>query len=306
MSQRERWFALNVLRLTGETYLQSDHTSDYTLVQAARIFDGTGSAPESGKAVLLHGGHVAAIGSESELRAPDGSSVAVKNYGEATILPGLVDGHTHMMAPGDGTPGDVTGAEQDDILLMRALQNARTFLHAGVTTARENGAKNKVGFSLKDGINKGLTEGPEMVISGRPITITGGHFRYCGSEADGIDGVRAEEIKKALQADIQEELNHAQTLARRIKTIGGRVPGSSEFKPEQASLQPRPDSTDVVSVIKGVIEAEDSAIAQYNKLIRLCDGVDYVTQDLCIQSLADEEEHRRDFLGYLAEYEQAS
>ena len=121
-----------------------------------------------------------------------------------------------------------------------------------------------------------------------------------------LDGVRAEEIKKALQADIQEELNHAQTLARRIKTIGGRVPGSSEVKPEQASLQPRPDSTDVVSVIKGVIEAEDSAIAQYNKLIRLCDGVDYVTQDLCIQSLADEEEHRRDFLGYLAEYEQAS
>ena len=192
MSQRERWFALNVLRLTGETYLQSDHTSDYTLVQAARIFDGTGSAPESGKAVLLHDGHVAAIGSESELRAPDGSSVTVKDYGEATILPGLVDGHTHMMAPGDGTPGDVTGAEQDDILLIRALQNARTFLHAGVTTARENGAKNKVGFSLKDGINKGLTEGPEMVISGRPITITGGHFWYCGSEADGIDGVRAE------------------------------------------------------------------------------------------------------------------
>ena len=121
-----------------------------------------------------------------------------------------------------------------------------------------------------------------------------------------LDGVRAEEIKKALQADIQEELNHAQTLARRIKTIGGRVPGSSDFRVNQASLQPRADSTDVVSVIKGVIDAEDSAIAQYNKLIRLCDGVDYVTQDLCIQSLADEEEHRRDFLGYLAEYEGAA
>lgn len=118
-----------------------------------------------------------------------------------------------------------------------------------------------------------------------------------------LDGVRAEEIKKALQADIQEELTHAQTLAKRIKTIGGTVPGSADFKSAQNTLQPKADTTDVVSVIKGVIDAEDSAIAQYNKLIKLCDGVDYVTQDLCIQSLADEEEHRRAFLGYLAEYE---
>ena len=83
------------------------------------------------------------------------------------------------------------GKEQAAGLLMRALQNARTFLHAGVTTARENGAKNKVGFSLKEGIQRGLSEGPEMVVSGRPITITGGHFWYCGSEADGVEGVRA-------------------------------------------------------------------------------------------------------------------
>lgn len=118
-----------------------------------------------------------------------------------------------------------------------------------------------------------------------------------------LDGVRAEEIKKALQADVLEELAHAQILARRIKTIGGRVPGSADFKCNQASLQPKADTTDVVSVIKGVIDAENSAIAQYNKLIRLCDGIDYVTQDLCITSLADEEEHRRNFMGYLAEYE---
>lgn len=119
-----------------------------------------------------------------------------------------------------------------------------------------------------------------------------------------LDGVRAEEIKKALAADITAELGHAQTLARRIKTIGGTVPGSMDFHAMQQALQPLPDTTDVLSVIRGVIAAEDAAVAQYTKLIRLCDGVDYVTQDLCIQSLADEEEHRRDFMGYLTEYEQ--
>ena len=167
-------------------------SNEYTLIKAARIFDGTGSAPTSGNAILLNNGKIIAIAPVGELTAPYGSNLTVKDYGDSTILPGLVDGHTHMMAPGDGTHGDITGNEQDDVLLMRALQNARTFLHAGVTTARENGAKNKVGFSLKEGIQMGLSEGPEMVISGRPITITGGHFWYCGSEADGVDGVRTE------------------------------------------------------------------------------------------------------------------
>ncbi|MGB0740320.1 MAG: ferritin-like domain-containing protein [Planctomycetaceae bacterium] len=124
------------------------------------------------------------------------------------------------------------------------------------------------------------------------------------SNSINLDGVRAEEIKKSLQADIQSELQHAEILARRIKTLGGVVPGSAQFTARQLSLQPPAKLTDVVSVIKGVIAAENTAIEQYNKLIKLCDGVDYVTQDLCIAALGDEEEHRREFSGFLAEYEQ--
>jgi imidazolonepropionase-like amidohydrolase len=178
--------------------LATNQSNEFTLIKAARIFDGTGSPASSGKAVLLNDGQIAAIGAVGELSAPDGANLTIKDYGDATILPGLVDGHTHMMAPGDGTHGDITGNEQDDVLLMRALQNARIFLHAGVTTARENGAKNRVGFSLKEGIQRGLSEGPEMVVSGRPITITGGHFWYCGSEADGVEGVRSE-VRKLIK-----------------------------------------------------------------------------------------------------------
>ena len=91
-------------------------------------------------------------------------------------------------------------------------------------------------------------------------------------------------------------------LAKRIKEIGGRVPGSMEFKAGQKYLQPPKDTTDVASVIEGVIVAEECAITQYNKIIKLCDGTDYVTQDLCIRLLADEEGHRMEFMGYLKEY----
>jgi bacterioferritin len=118
-----------------------------------------------------------------------------------------------------------------------------------------------------------------------------------------LDGVRAEEIKKALAVDIVEELGHAQQLAKRIKTIGGQVPGSLALSFGQQACQPPSDNTDVVTVIKGVIAAEQAAIAQYTKIIQASDGVDYVTQDLCITLMGDEEEHLRTFKGYLTEYE---
>lgn len=121
-----------------------------------------------------------------------------------------------------------------------------------------------------------------------------------------LDGVRSDVIKKALAADITEELGHAQTLANRIKTIGGQVPGSFELERNQKTLQPLADTTDIVGVIKGVIDAEEAAIAQYNKIIKISDGVDYVTQDMAITLLSGEEDHRREFVGFLKEYEKDS
>lgn len=122
------------------------------------------------------------------------------------------------------------------------------------------------------------------------------------SNSINLDGVRAEEIKKSLALDVTEEIGHAQSLAKRIKELGGLVPGSADLKPVQSFLQTKEDTTDVVSVIEGVITAEDGAIEQYNKIIKLCDGVDYVTQDLCIRLLGMEESHRIEFVGFLKEY----
>jgi bacterioferritin len=122
------------------------------------------------------------------------------------------------------------------------------------------------------------------------------------ANAVNLDGVRAEEIKKALGADVLAEVGHAQQLAARIKVLGGCVPGSMEFRARQDKLQPPTDSTDVVTVIRGVIDAEEDAMKGYNKIIRLCDGKDYVTQDLAITILADEEKHRQQFTSFLKEY----
>ncbi len=117
------------------------------------------------------------------------------------------------------------------------------------------------------------------------------------------DGLRAQEIVESLQQDIQEELGHAQQFAARIKELYGVVPGSLDFSAEQSYLQPPKQQTDIVHVIKGVIEAETGAIEHYNRIIEITDGVDYVTQDMVIAILRDEEGHRRLFEGFLREFE---
>ncbi len=117
------------------------------------------------------------------------------------------------------------------------------------------------------------------------------------------DGVRAQEIIEALEGDVQEELSHAQSFAQRIKELWGVVPGSMEFKAEQSFLQPPDRQTDIVHVIKGVIEAEKGAIEHYSRIIEHCDGLDYVTQDMVIAIMRDEEGHLRLFEGFLREYE---
>ena len=117
------------------------------------------------------------------------------------------------------------------------------------------------------------------------------------------DGVRAQEIIESLQEDVQEELGHAQDFAKRIKELYGVVPGSLEFTPEQSYLQPPEHQTDIVHVIKGVIQAESGAIEHYNKIIEFTEGIDPVTNDMVIAILRDEEGHRRLFEGFLREYE---
>jgi len=121
-----------------------------------------------------------------------------------------------------------------------------------------------------------------------------------------LDGVRAKEIKESLAKEIQDELGHAQRLADRIHTLGGVVPGSQSLKWTQKMMQPPAESTDLTAVIRGVIEAESDAIKGYQKIVETTDGIDFVTQDLAIELMGDEQQHKREFEGYLKEYEKGA
>lgn len=117
------------------------------------------------------------------------------------------------------------------------------------------------------------------------------------------DGVRAQEVIESLAGDIQEELGHAQQLATRIKELHGVVPGSAAFTASQMTLQPPEHQTDIVHVIRGVIDAENAAIAHYMRTIDFAGEVDPVTEDMVIDLLRDEQKHLRLFEGFLREYQ---
>ncbi|MCI0537484.1 MAG: ferritin-like domain-containing protein [Verrucomicrobiales bacterium] len=114
-----------------------------------------------------------------------------------------------------------------------------------------------------------------------------------------LDGLGAREVAESLADDVTEELGHATKLAHRLKQLGVCPPGSLALPRNQKALQPPKDSTDVRSVVEGVLAAEKDAIAHYQRLITACDGKDHVTQDLAIGILANEEEHRTLFEGFL-------
>jgi len=120
-----------------------------------------------------------------------------------------------------------------------------------------------------------------------------------------LKGVRAEEVKERLDTDVQEELTHARMLGDRLDQLDERPPASMEFEASQDALQPPENAADVVSVIDGVIAAEEDAIATYRSLVSAArEADDPVTEDLAVQLLADEEAHRTEFRGFKQEYVQ--
>jgi imidazolonepropionase-like amidohydrolase len=160
-----------------------------TIVTGALVWDGTDRPPVSGGAVAIRGGVVAACGPRADV--PISAAARVLDFPDATVLPGLIDTHVHLIWPGDGTPNHTfTTAATDAELLLVAVRNAQRVLRAGVTTVRDLGSRGRVVLDLRDAITRGILAGPRIVASGSPITISGGHMHYLGGEADGGPAIR--------------------------------------------------------------------------------------------------------------------
>ncbi len=165
--------------------------SSLKVIKPGRLVDGRGGPSKQGLAVVVENDVITNVGPLSELSSFEERATDVIDLPDTTLLPGLIDCHTHTNMPGTGQSVDQVHEDNDDIHLLHAVKSSRMALESGVTTMRDNGGWHGVVFSVKEGIRRGIVPGPRIVACGRPITITGGHCWMMGSEADGIDQVRS-------------------------------------------------------------------------------------------------------------------
>ena len=128
-----------------------------TIIKPRGLIDGLGGPVRSGMAIVLESERILAIDRQSDISVLEHES-QVLEYPESTVLPGLIDCHTHTNMPGSGLSVDEISEDDDYLHLLTAVRNARLALENGVTTIRDNGGWNDVPFALKKGIsNKIIT-----------------------------------------------------------------------------------------------------------------------------------------------------
>jgi len=193
--------------------------NEMIVLRPSLVFDGTGAASKKNTIVVVHGRKIIYVGSEggfdllSEARHVD--------LPDKTVLPGLVDSHIHLALGTYGTYLDMM-RDMDGVQLATGIVNAREMLRAGITTAKDCGARNRVAFDLRDARKLGLFEGPRILVSGRPLCITGGHFHFCNdNECDGLW-----EVRKRVRQMVAEGADFIKLMAS-----GGGTPGTDNSRP---------------------------------------------------------------------------
>jgi imidazolonepropionase-like amidohydrolase len=189
----------------------------HTVLSGGRLIDGTGSAPIENPVILVQGSKIVAVGREGDIAIPQAEGVNKLDCRDKTLLPGLIDCHVHLCMSADDNPLARLYEDSDDMLVLRAANNAQIALRAGITTLRDCGGRNRVTFSIKEAIKKKIIKGPRLLLSGRPLTITGGHCFFLNGEADGVDGVR-----KAARQLIKEGADFLKIMA----SGGGMTPST--------------------------------------------------------------------------------
>ncbi len=154
-----------------------------TVLRAAHLFDGTGALPDP--TVIIDGAVIRAAG--HGLPVPDGAQVI--DLPGATILPGLVDGHVHLVFDSSDDPVGRLAERDDAAVFAAAAGAARRAAQGGVTTVRDLGDRGYLVLGLRDAACTDTTL-PHILAAGPPITTPGGHCHFLGAPAAAADGIR--------------------------------------------------------------------------------------------------------------------
>lgn len=182
------------------------------LFSGGLVFDGEGGMLD-GRGVAVDGGRIVRVAPIGEFDGFDGDRI---DTGGATLLPGLIDCHVHLVNDGAPDPFARISRMSDGEITLLALRNAQADLRGGITSVRDCGGKDYLEFAVRDACNAKLFSGPTVRAAGRMICMTGGHGNRVGRIADGV-----EEVVKA----VREQIHAGSDLIKLMATGGVMTPG---------------------------------------------------------------------------------
>ena len=211
------------------------------LIRAARLIDGNGALIEPGN-ILVAGERIVAVGPEA-LATPNDGFIDFTDQGDVTILPGLIDLHTHLT--------DRVGTHWEEVLItttpaqaaLWGAANALTTLHAGFTTVRDMGPTwPYTDVDLRDIIDAGVLPGPRMQVAGNYVSATGGagdarqfsiyvDVPVVRNLADGVDAVRA-----AVRTNHKNGADFTKILATGAVLSRGLPPGAQQYSDAELAV----------------------------------------------------------------------
>ncbi|HXN52671.1 MAG TPA: amidohydrolase family protein [Candidatus Acidoferrum sp.] len=230
---------LLILASATVTCAQQSH-ADVTVIRAGKFIDVDAGRALSNQTIIIRNGKIESIG--ENLPIPAGATIV--DLSRMTVLPGLIDCHTHLADgahDGNGDPMSQLKRTASQVVL-ESIPNARVTLESGFTTVRDVGVYRALNdVALRDAINRGYVIGPRMFVAGAYITITGGAGAMTGSAPDITlpwdlrygEANSPWEVRQKIRQLAHDGVDHIKVLSTGAVLTHGSNPNSSEFTPEE-------------------------------------------------------------------------
>ncbi|WP_371377334.1 amidohydrolase family protein [Sporomusa aerivorans] len=195
------------------------------LIKNATIVDVKSGSLISKAQLLIEQGTVTGI---YQSQCPPVNAEPVIDAQGMYVLPGLIDCHVHLVWDGSDDPNAAIMQMDDELMALQMAKHAKETLALGITTVRDTGSPRNVGFAVREAIRRGLIAGPNLLISGPPICMTGGHVYTIGLESDGVD-----EVRKSVRTLLKKGVDVIKVMASGGVYTEGEEPASPQLTVEE-------------------------------------------------------------------------